>query len=270
MPPRKKRAADSDAGSDSTVTLNIEEGYLLPKFYDHSPASDIGRALTLGATLLEGGVPPSLNTQVDIATAVNQIKQECLDKQEVQLRTHESILATIAVSHASELETQRSAMQAEIERMKDMHAQDQEKIKDLINQCDDLDSKLTEYEDKGAILSSECNQEAIKGHFEGLANHTGEVLSAMAEHARLIKKLDKSATKLRSKVYLYYRDAKALNVDTPWLGARMELPFDDAFSHALSRKWNDVTKTKADDVIDALGKDAFDLCKKAIAGGKGE
>jgi chromosome segregation ATPase len=270
MPPLKKRATDHYAVSDSTVTLNIEEAYLLPTFYEHAPSSEVGRALTLGATLLEGGVPPTLNTQVEIATAVNQIKQECLKRQEDQLRTHEATLATIASSHASQLETQRSTMQAELERMKGEHAQNNEKINDLINQCDGLDSKVTQYEEKGAVLSSDFNQEAIKGHFEALANHTGELLSAMAEHARLVKRLDKSATKLRAKMYLYYRDAKALNVATPWLGATMELPFDAAFSHALSRKWNDVTKSKADDILDGLGKDAFDLCKKAIAGGKGE
>jgi hypothetical protein len=222
----------------TTVTLAVEEGYTLHPFYAHASPSDIGRALMLGATLLNGEVPPLLHVQTEIDTAIVRVKQECLERREGQLKEHEARMAAITASHGAELESQRSTLQAEIALMAAKHAEEVQavavRIKDLVNENDDLEARVSAMEEGGVIAESDCNHEAVRSHFQGFAQHTCDVLAALAKHHALIDKLDRSAVHVRAKLFTYYRQTKKLSASTDWLNVCMELPFETAYEHAIA------------------------------------
>lgn len=263
MPPAKQ----DGAVSNNTVTLAVAESFTLPAWYKEASPLDVGRALTLGATLLAGEVPPSLNTQVDISSAVSQMRQECLEKREEQLQQHESSLATITAAHKTELELQRSTLRAEIDRMAARIAEDRQaaeaKLKKLINENDDLEAKVSTIEEGGAIVEP-STRDAVRSHFDGFAQHTCELLAALAKHHALIDRLDRSAVNVRAKIFTYYRLTKRLNASADWLNVEMVLPWEHAYEHAIAfdRPWNNITKSKAIELENSLGREAFKVCKR--------
>ena len=142
----QQRKRKTDAPSDGNeVTLSVEEGFKLPEFYEKAAAAEISRALKLGAVLLSGDVPPTLNTQVEVDAAVRKVKDECMEQRETQLRAHEaslekltvaheSSLEKIAAAHTTELETQRSSLRGEIERLQVKETESQGEIARLIHE----------------------------------------------------------------------------------------------------------------------------------------
>ena len=256
--------ATHEGTSVNSVTLTVQDNYAPPPWYSRATPSEVGRALTIGAAILDGDVPPPFAAQIDVASSVAAVREESVREREKQLATHQAHTEKILDQHHSVLESQRVSMQAEIDKLNVKASNDQERVRDLLGQCDELEGKLSEMDDNGCVLESECNHDGVNAHLGELARHTCDVMAALASHHALIERLDQSAVELRASIFLFYRRAKQLNVDTPWLNAVMQLPFEEAFDHGIRRSWNNITATKAKVIEDALGKEAYNVCKQRL------
>ena len=92
-----------------------------------------------------------------------------------------------------------------------------------------------------------------------MAMFFSEIFELYAEHNALIKKLDESVVKIRSKSMIFYRGFKRSAKPIPWLFPVMELPFEQAFEHALGRPWNNMTSSKLKSIEHSLGKEAASI-----------
>ena len=92
-----------------------------------------------------------------------------------------------------------------------------------------------------------------------MAMFFSEIFELYAEHNALIKKLDESVVKIRSKSMIFYRGFKRSAKPIPWLFPVMELPFEQAFEHALGRPWNNMTSSKLKSLEHSLGKEAASI-----------
>ena len=62
----------------SSVTLTVQDGYAAPLWYSRAAPSEVGRALTIGAAILDGDVPPPFAAQIDVASSVAAVREESL------------------------------------------------------------------------------------------------------------------------------------------------------------------------------------------------
>ena len=182
---------------------------------------------------------------------------------EAQLSAHETSLQKLGDEHRAALDLQRAAMQREIDRLSAKNEESDGNVKRLMAENDELEEKVSALESGGAVLESECNHKGIRSHFSNLCQHSEELLAALASHHALIEKLNQSAIELRAKVFMFYRGAKRVNMDTTWLGVPMQLPFESAFDFAKGRVWNNVTATKGQLIEDGLGKASAQICMKS-------
>ena len=250
MAPKKRKAP-----VENTVMLITEEGYHLPTWYSSANPEDIGRALSFAAAVFDGTVPPTFATQLEVSAAIAKVTEESMQRREAQLVAHEQAMQSIIADHKTALDIQQNATQKEIDRLTSLHKEEEERVKGLIEENDELQEKFDELESRTVIAKSSSEDlEPVRTHFEGLTAHTQELLTALHEHHVLVEKLDVSAAKLRAKVFAYYRHTKRLNMDTPFLEVPMQLPFEDAFEFAKARPWNNVTHAKQRELELALGK----------------
>lgn len=246
----------------NSVTLTVQDGYALPTWYSSASPSEIGRALTIGSAILDGNLPSPFQTEV--ASAVAAVREESVRAREKQLAAHHAHTEKLLDQHRSMLEAQRRLMQEEIDRLNVKAGNGQERIRELVGECDEMQVKLSEMEENGCVLASDCNYDTVRSHFEELAKHTCDVMAALASHHSLIEKVNQSAIQLRASIFIFYRRAKQVNAETPWLNAVMQLPFEEAFEHGIRRPWNNITATKAKMLEDGLGKEAFAVCKQTL------
>ena len=119
--------------------------------------------------------------------------------------------------------------------------------------------------EEGGVIVEPATHDAVRSHFEGFTQHTCDLLAALAKHHSLIDRLDRSAINVRAKIFTYYRLTKRLNASTDSLNVEMLLPWEHAYEHAIAfdRPWNNITKSKAMELENALGREAFKLCKRS-------
>lgn len=256
MPPRSKRKSVEQS---NTVTLTVDEGFSLPEWYARETPEAVGRALLMGAALMDGA-PPAVDHQVEMKAAVASVREESVAQREKQLAVHEAQLESIIADKNTALEAQRAAMQKEIDALTSKSAEAEARTKRIVEENDGLQEKLDRFEEQAAAPGDSA---PVKDHFVAIATHTHEVLAAFAEHHSLIDKLAQSSVKLRAKIFGFYRRCKSLNLDIPWLNAAMQLPWEAAYEHACSRPWNNVTASKAKELETGLGKAAALLAMKA-------
>ena len=259
MPPRKRKNVPAET---PTITLEVLEDFTLPPFYSNAAPSEICRALTLAATILDGSVLPMFSTQMEVSVAVAKVREETLAAREAQLASHESAVERLAVEQRATLEAQRRAMQEEIDRLTERCEEHERHVTKLIRENDAIEERLSAFEEGPTILVSDANHDAVRSHFGSFGKYSAELLLALAHHHDLIEKCNQSAVKLRAKVFSFYRCSKRVNMDTPWLNLDMKLPFEDAFQHAIGRPWNNLTTSKAELLERGLGKSATQLCLK--------
>ena len=259
MPPRKRKNVPAEA---PTITLEVLEDFSLPPFYSNAAPSDTCRALTLAAIILDGSVPPIFSTQMEVAAAVAEVREETLAAREQQLRSHEAAIEKIAAEHRLAFASQQAQLQTELDHLAEQRDEAEAKVKELIRDNDAIEERLSAFEEGPTILESDANHDAVRSHFESFGRHSADLLSALARHHDLIEKCNQSAVQLRAKVFTFYRCSKRVNMNTPWLNIPMKLPFEDAYEHAIGRPWNNLTTSKAELLERELGKSATQLCLK--------
>lgn len=254
MPPRKRKTVEQC----NTVTLTVNEGFSLPEWYAQATPEATGRALLMGAALMDGA-PPSVEAQIEVKAAVAHVREDAVVQREKLLAVHEAQLESIIADKNTALEAQRAAMQTEIDALTSKNTEAGARAKRLVEENDGLQEKIDQFEAQAAAPGDPA---PVKEHFESLATHTGELLASLADHHSLIDRLGESSVNLRAKIFVFYRRCKSLNLDIPWLDAAMQLPWEAAYEHACARPWNNVTASKAKEVEAGLSKAAALLAMK--------
>ena len=231
---------------ETTVTLTVEEDYVLPEIYTSSPAN-VCQALNLGAAVYPvlKGDQVNLSTQLQITAAVTSAKEAWLHEKEQQLQRYEEKVKEVeamkqtyeALRHQSE-QSQKEA-EEQIQLLKEKGAASDAKIRSLIEENDEL---------------SEFVEEIPVGW---IAKHSLEVHQALQKVHEHSQKLHEATVELRAKQYLFLRKMNNTH-NTP------EVPCADAFEKARTQKWNDVAKSKKMELETELGKEVYEICQKAV------
>lgn len=221
------------------ITIEVEERFELPSFYTTASLPDRNKALTIGAALV-----PAFGECVSLAT-----REESVADREKQLTHHQEQLDNIIQAHTLQMNEQRANMETRLDEAKDESVNLKLRVKELVTDNDKLSVALEGDKSEGWAET--------KGHFSALTKHSAEMSELYSHHHNLIKQLDESTVKIRAKEFMFYQESKRLNFKMPHLHVPMQLPYEEAVDFARDRYWNNVTRSKVEEIEAGLGKDAF-------------
>ena len=217
----------------STVTLAVEPEYKLSPWYQSATPSQVGAALSRGATEMQREPSSSLHLQ-----------QEALLAREEQLQTHEAALQSVLHEVRTQSEASRAVLQSRID---ELTARGEERAEAM--------ARVTAERD--ALLGNEPDHAAPVGeHLALLTTHATEMFELYANHDALLRQLDASITAIRAKAMVWYRRVKRTELASTH---NLALPWEHAYEHAIGRVWNNLTTAKARELERHLGRKAAEL-----------
>ena len=235
------------------MRLYVSESFRAPAWFKTASAAETERALAIAAALmplLNGEVPPGLRVQQQISDAASKARQDAHQKYEEQLKGHESALQRLTREMTTHLESLTARLR-EAEEARDAALEEARRVNQQVTAESAADATVSDPE-----------KAHIGTHFGALAAHAGEMFELYAAQSAALATLTSGLTDIRAKSMVWYRASKRLSTSIPWLDtAKMQLPFEGAFEHAIGRTWNNMTTSKANQLEAALGREAVLIAK---------